>query len=106
MCFKSKGLGWLILAYKVEKFGTKRERRNFSQLRNKFELSNLLEIQRDSFQKFLDEGIREVFDDIFPVESFSGSLSLEFGEYTLEEPRYSVIESKERRVTYAAPLKV
>ena len=94
------------MAYKVEKFGTKRERRNFSQLRNKFELSNLLEIQRDSFQKFLDEGIREVFDDIFPVESFSGSLSLEFGEYTLEEPRYSVIESKERRVTYAAPLKV
>ena len=94
------------MAYKVEKFGTKRERRNFSQLRNKFELSNLLEIQKDSFQKFLDEGIREVFDDIFPVESFSGSLSLEFGEYTLEEPRYSVIESKERRVTYAAPLKV
>ena len=67
MCFKSKGLGWLILAYKVEKFGTKRERRNFSQLRNKFELSNLLEIQKDSFQKFLDEGIKEVFDDIFPV---------------------------------------
>ena len=94
------------LAYKVEKFGTGRERRNFSQLRNRFELSNLLEIQKDSFQKFLDEGIREVFDDIFPVESFSGSLSLEFGDYTLEKPRYSVIESKERRVTYAAPLKV
>ena len=55
------------MAYKVEKFGTKRERRNFSQLRNKFELSNLLEIQKDSFQKFLDEGIKEVFDDIFPV---------------------------------------
>ena len=94
------------MAYKVEKFGTKRERRNFSQLRNKFELSNLLEIQKDSFQKFLDEGIKEVFDDIFPVESFSGSLSLEFGDYTLEPPRYSVTESKERRVTYAAPLKV
>ena len=71
------------MAYKVEKFGTKRERRNFSKLRNKFELSNLLEIQKDSFQKFLDEGIKEVFDDIFPVESFSGSLSLEFGDYTL-----------------------
>ena len=94
------------LAYKVEKFGTGRERRNFSQLRNRFELSNLLEIQKDSFQKCLDEGIKEVFDDIFPVESFSGSLSLEFGEYTLEKPRYSVTESKERRVTYAAPLKV
>ena len=106
MCFKSMEIGVTNLAYKVEKFGTKRERRNFSQLRNRFELSNLLEIQKDSFQKFLDEGIREVFDDIFPVESFSGSLSLEFGDYTLEKPRYSVIESKERRVTYAAPLKV
>ncbi len=94
------------MAYKVEKFGMSRERRNFSKLKNKFELSNLLEIQKDSFQKFLDEGIKEVFEDIFPVESFSGSLSLEFGEYTLEEPRYSVTESKERRVTYAAPLKV
>ena len=106
MCFKSMEIGVTNLAYKVEKFGTKRERRNFSQLRNRFELSNLLEIQKDSFQKFLDEGIKEVFDDIFPVESFSGSLSLEFGEYTLEKPRYSVTESKERRVTYAAPLKV
>ena len=94
------------MAYKVEKFGMSRERRNFSKLKNRFELSNLLEIQKDSFQKFLDEGIKEVFEDIFPVESFSGSLSLEFGEYTLEEPRYSVNESKERRVTYAAPLKV
>ena len=94
------------MAYKVEKFGMSRERRNFSHLKNRFELSNLLEIQKDSFQKFLDEGIKEVFEDIFPVESFSGSLSLEFGEYTLEEPRYSVNESKERRVTYAAPLKV
>ena len=94
------------LAYKVEKFGDHRERRNFSKLRNKFELSNLLEVQRDSFQKFLDEGIKEVFEDIFPVESFSGSLSLEFGEYTLEQPRYTVNEAKERRVTYAAPLKV
>ena len=94
------------MSYKVEKFGDHRERRNFSQLKNKFELNNLLEVQKDSFQKFLDEGIKEVFDDIFPVESFSGSLSLELGEYTLEKPRYSVIESKERRVTYAAPLKV
>ena len=94
------------LAYKVEKFGDHRERRNFSKLRNKFELSNLLEIQRDSFQKFLDEGIKEVFEDIFPVESFSGSETLEFGEYTLEKPRYTVNEARERRVTYAAPLKV
>ena len=83
------------LAYKVEKFGDHRERRNFSKLRNKFELSNLLEIQKDSFQKFLDEGIREVFDDILPVESFSGSETLEFGEYTLDTPRLFINETGE-----------
>jgi len=94
------------LAYKVEKFGDHRERRNFSKLKNKFELSNLLEVQKDSFQEFLDIGIREVFDDISPVDSFSGSMSIEFGEYILETPRYTVTEARERRVTYAAPLKV
>lgn len=94
------------MAYKVEKFGDHRERRNFSKLRNRLELSNLLEIQKDSYKRFLEEGIKEVFDDIFPVESFSGSLSLELGEYSFDKPRYTVKESKERRVTYAAPLKV
>ena len=94
------------LAYKVKKFGEHRERRDFSKLKNKFELSNLLEVQKDSFKEFLEVGIKEVFEDIFPVDSFSGSLSLEFGEYTLDTPRYTVTEAKERRVTYAAPLKV
>ena len=68
------------LGYKVEKFGDHRERRNFSQLKNKFELNNLLEVQTESFKEFLDKGIKEVFEDISPVESFSGSLSLEFGD--------------------------
>ena len=94
------------MSYKVEKFGDHRERRNFSQLKNKFELNNLLEVQTESFKEFLDKGIKEVFEDISPVESFSGSLSLEFGDYTLEKPRYTVQEAKQRRVTYAAPLKV
>lgn len=94
------------MAYKVQKFGDHRERRNFSSLRNTLELTDLLEIQKSSYKKFLEEGIKEVFDDIFPVESFSGSLSLEFGDYYFEEPRYTIKESKERRITYAAPLKV
>ncbi|MEG2457672.1 MAG: DNA-directed RNA polymerase subunit beta [Bacilli bacterium] len=94
------------MAYKVEKFGDHRERRNFSKSSNKMELKNLLEIQKDSYKSFLEEGIREVFDDIFPVESFSGSLSLDFGDYSFDDPKYSVTESKERRVTYASPLKV
>ena len=94
------------MAYKIVKFGDHRERRSFSTKRSTLELSNLLEVQKDSFDLFLKEGIKEVFEDIFPVESFSGSLSLEFGDYYFDEPKYSVKESRERKVTYAAPLKV
>jgi len=94
------------VAYKTVKFGDHRERRSFSTKRSTLELSNLLEVQKDSFDLFLKEGIKEVFEDIFPVESFSGSLSLEFGDYYFDEPKYSVKESRERKVTYAAPLKV
>jgi len=94
------------VAYKTVKFGDHRERRSFSTKRSTMELSNLLEVQKDSFDLFLKEGIKEVFEDIFPVESFSGSLSLEFGDYYFDEPKYSVKESKERKVTYSAPLKV
>ncbi len=94
------------MAYKKQRFGDHRERLSFSKLKNTLEMTDLLEIQKSSYQKFLTEGIKEVFDDIFPVESFSGSLSLEFGDYFLEEPRYTVKECKEGRYTYAAPLKV
>ena len=94
------------MAYKTVKFGDHRERRSFSTKRSTLELSNLLEVQKDSFDLFLKEGIKEVFEDIFPVESFSGSLSLEFGDYYFDEPKYSVKESRERKVTYSAPLKV
>ena len=94
------------MAYKVKKSGDYRERRNFSMIKNSLELSNLLEIQKDSYQLFVTEGIGEVFKEFSPIESFSGSLSLEFGEYSFDAPRYSVKEAKERMVNYAAPLKV
>jgi len=94
------------VAYKTVKFGDHRERRSFSTKYSTLELSNLLEVQKDSFDLFLKEGIKEVFEDIFPVESFSGSLSLEFGDYYFDAPKYTVKESRERKVTYSAPLKV
>ena len=94
------------MAYKVKKFGDYRERRSFSKTKNVLELNDLLEIQKKSYQQFLDEGIKEIFDDLFPVESFTGNISLEFGDYYFDEPRYSVKEAKERMVNYAAPLKV
>ena len=94
------------MSYKIVKSGDYRERRNFSKIRNTYELKDLLEIQKKSYQWFLDTGIKEVFEDLFPVENFSGTLSLEFGDYHFDEPRYSIKESKDRESTYAAPLRV
>ena len=94
------------MAYKIQKINGKRERRNYGKTKNAIELNNLLEIQKDSYQWFITEGIKEVFDDIFPVESFTGNLSLEFGEYSFDEPRHTIKQCKERYSTYAAPLKV
>ena len=94
------------MAYKTKKFGDHRERVNFSKTKNTLELSNLLDVQKKSYQEFLEKGIEETFKDAFPVVSFTGNISLEFGDYFFEEPKYSVKESKERAVTYSAPLKV
>ncbi|GAB2695741.1 DNA-directed RNA polymerase subunit beta [Paenibacillus thermoaerophilus] len=70
------------------------------------EVPNLIEIQKKSYQGFLDEGLREMLQDISPIQDFTGNLSLEFIDYSLGEPKYDVDESKERDVTYAAPLRV
>ncbi len=94
------------MAYTIKKYGDHRERRNYAKTKNAIELENLLEIQKKSYDWFMTDGIKEVFDDIFPVESFTGNLSLEFGEYSFESPRYSIKGCKERYATYAAPLKV
>ncbi len=94
------------MAYKIQKINKKRERRNYGKTKNAIELSNLLEIQKKSYEWFITEGIKEVFDDIFPVESFTGNLSLEFGNYSFDEPRHTIKQCKERYTTYAAPLKV
>ena len=94
------------MAYTVKKFGDHRERRSYSKSENAIELNNLLEIQKKSYDWFIQEGISEVFNDIFPVESFTGNLSLEFGDFSFDEPSYSIKGCKERYATYAAPLKV
>ena len=94
------------MAYKIVDCGDHRKRRNFSKIKNTFELKNLLEIQKESYQWFIETGIKEVFEDLFPVENFAGTLTLEFGDYHFDEPRYSIKECKERYATYAAPLKV
>lgn len=94
------------MPYKIVKSGDHRERRNFSSIKNTYELKDLLEIQKSSYQWFIEKGIKEVFNDLFPVENFSGTLSLEFGDYHFDEPKYSIKESKDRESTFSAPLRV
>ncbi|SDI91012.1 DNA-directed RNA polymerase subunit beta [Alteribacillus bidgolensis] len=87
-------------------FGRHRHRRSYARINEVLDLPNLIEIQTASYQWFLDEGIREMFQDISPIEDFTGNLVLEFIDYSLGEPKYSIDESKERDVTYSAPLRV
>lgn len=94
------------MSYKIVKSGDFRERRNFSSIRNSYELKDLLEIQKKSYNWFITDGIKEVFEDLFPVENFSGTLSLEFGNYHFDKPKYSIKESKDRESTFSAPLRV
>ena len=94
------------MSYKIVKSGDYRERRNFSRIRNSYELKDLLEVQKKSYDWFITTGIKEVFEDLFPVENFSGTLSLEFGDFHFDKPKYSIKESKDRESTYSAPLRV
>ncbi len=87
-------------------YGQHRQRRSFARINEVLELPNLIEIQTASYEWFLEEGLREMFHDISPIEDFTGNLSLEFVDYTLGDPKYDVDECKERDVTYAAPLRV
>ncbi|MDD4027551.1 MAG: DNA-directed RNA polymerase subunit beta [Bacilli bacterium] len=92
------------MGYKFKMFGSHRERATFSKVGNFLELSNLLEIQKKSYQTFTTDGIKEVLSDLFPIESFSGNLKLDFGDYVFETPRHSIKECKDRNLTYASPL--
>jgi len=94
------------LTGQLVQYGQHRQRRSFARIKEVLELPNLIEIQTASYEWFLEEGLREMFRDISPIEDFTGNLSLEFIDYSLGEPKYDVDECKERDVTYAAPLRV
>ena len=83
-------------------------RMSYSRQKEVLEMPNLIEVQKDSYQWFLDEGLKEVFDDISPIADYSGHLSLEFVDFALceDDVKYTIDECKERDATYAAPLKV
>ncbi len=87
-------------------YGKHRTRRSYSRIKEVLDLPNLIEIQSNSYQWFLDEGLKEMFDDIMPIEDFQGNLSLEYVDYDLREPKYTVEEARQHDANYAAPLHV
>ena len=84
----------------------KKTRESFAQIKEVLKIPNLIEIQKNSYEWFLRDGIREMFKDISPIQDFTGNLVLEIIDYKLEEPKYSVAECRERDVTYNAPMRV
>ncbi|EKW99860.1 DNA-directed RNA polymerase subunit beta [Ligilactobacillus saerimneri 30a] len=94
------------MAGHLVKYGKHRTRRSYARIKEVLDLPNLIEIQTDSYNWFLDEGLREMFNDIMPIEDFQGNLSLEFVDYRLLEPKYTVEEAREHDANYSAPLHV
>ena len=86
------------------KVASPRARKSFSRLEHVLDLPNLIDIQKASFKWFLDEGLRETIDDISPIEDYTGSLAVEFGNYQFGEPQFSIKECREKDLTYQAPL--
>ncbi|WP_167387280.1 DNA-directed RNA polymerase subunit beta [Apilactobacillus quenuiae] len=94
------------LAGHLVKYGKHRIRRSYSQIKEVLDLPNLIEIQTDSYKWFLDEGLREMFNGIMPIDDFQGKLSLEFVDYQLLEPKYTVDEARDHEANYSAPLHI
>lgn len=94
------------MAGHLVKYGKHRTRRSYARIKEVLDLPNLIEIQTDSYKWFLDEGLREMFEDIMPIEDFAGNLSLEFVDYQLLEPKYTVEEARQHDANYSAPLHV
>ncbi|MBR5345478.1 MAG: DNA-directed RNA polymerase subunit beta [Clostridia bacterium] len=86
--------------------GKLRKRMSFSRIDEVLEMPDLIEVQKNSYKRFLDIDMREVLADVSPIVDYNGNLELEFVDYTLDEPRNSVVRCRERDMTYAAPLKV
>ncbi len=84
----------------------KTQRMSFSRIDEVIDMPNLIEVQKNSYKWFLEQGLKEVFHDVGAIEDFAGNLSLEFTDYHLGEPKYTIKECKERDATYAAPLRV
>lgn len=92
--------------YTTVQYGRERQRRNYSRVKMNIDLPNLIEVQTQSFEWFIEEGLKELFRDISPIENFTGDLELYFEGYEFDEPKYTIAEAKEKELTYAKPLYV
>ena len=91
-------------AYRIVSCGKKSSRRDYSKVSGKLELPNLVEIKTDSFKWFTQQGIQEVFEEIYPIENYGKNIRLNFLRYHFEEPKYNAEESMYRECNFAAPL--
>ncbi len=91
--------------YRIVASGKKAERRDYSKVSGHLELPNLVEIQTDSFEWFKNEGIGEVFNEIYPIANYGGNIKLKFMDYEFGEPKYTAEQSQYRECNFAAPLK-
>lgn len=94
------------MSYKIVNYGKKAKRRSYSKIKRDYDLPNLISIQVESFNWFVEEGLKELFEDISPITNHNENLKLYFGDYFFEEPKYDILESKKRDINYAKPLKV
>ncbi|MBQ6783142.1 MAG: DNA-directed RNA polymerase subunit beta [Acholeplasmatales bacterium] len=92
-------------SYKNVNYGKKSVRRNYSKVRTAVDLPGLIDIQTKSFDQFVDSGLQEVFNDVSPITSFNGELKIYFVDYHFEDPKFSVVESKLRKINFSRPLK-
>ncbi len=101
------------MSYKVVNYGKKASRRNYGKIKSTVELPNLIEVQINSFNDFVENGIREIFDEISPIEDHNGKMKITFGEYSFDKAKYEddedsidpVVEAKLRDINYSKPLK-
>ncbi len=92
-------------SFKIVAEGKKATRRDYSKVSGQLDLPNLVEIQTNSYEWFQREGIREVFDEIYPIQNYAGNIKLNFLNYEFEEPKFNAVESQYREINYTAPLK-
>jgi DNA-directed RNA polymerase subunit beta len=88
----------------ANKVAARPARKSFSRLKHTLELPNLIDIQKASFRWFIEEGLHETIEDISPIEDYTGTLAVEFGDYWFGEPQFSIKECREKDLTYQVPL--